>query len=63
MMRKGKTAGLLLQITKPIHRTGKCCIMDSGFAVLDGLLEVKHLGVYGMMVVKQKAFLAKGYTR
>jgi roadblock/LC7 domain-containing protein len=56
---KGETVGLLLWITKPIHGTGKCCIMDSGFAVLDGLLELKHLVVYGTMVVKQKRFWPK----
>ena len=40
---KGKTAGLLLQLCQGIFSTGKVIILDSGFYVLQGLVELKKL--------------------
>ena len=37
----GKTVGLLLHLTEPIHNTGKVVILDSGFCVLKGIVELK----------------------
>ncbi len=37
----GKTIGLLLRLTKPVWGTGKVVILDSGFCVLKGIIELK----------------------
>ena len=50
---KGKTVGLMLQMTSPIHGTGKVVMTDSRFCVLDGLMELKRVGVYSSTVVKK----------
>ena len=57
---KGKTVGLVLRMTRSIQGTYKCVIMDSGFAVLDALIELKKVGVLGSMVVKKKRYWPKG---
>src|SRR5687767_1176057 len=49
----GKTIGLTCPMTLPIHHTEKVVVMDSGFCVLDGLLELKIVGVFGLMIVKK----------
>ena len=41
-----KTATLMLEITKPVHHTGKVISMDSGFCVSVGILAMHHFGVY-----------------
>ena len=37
----GKTTGILLQLTKPVWSTGKVFVLDSGFCVLQALVELK----------------------
>ena len=56
---KGKTVGLMCQLTAPIHHTGKVVIMDSGFGVLEGLLQLKGLGVHGSAVIKKRCYWPK----
>ena len=56
---KGKTVGLMCCMTVPIHHMGKVVIMDSGFGVLKGLLELKKLGVYGLVVIKKCCYWPK----
>ena len=41
---KGKTVGTLLCRTQPIHRAGRLVVLDSGFCVLQGLVELKKVG-------------------
>ncbi len=38
----GKMVGLLLRLTKPVWGTGKVVILDSGFSVLKGIIELKR---------------------
>jgi hypothetical protein len=57
---KGKTSGLLLRMTSPIHGTGKVVIMDSGFCVLDALLALKSVGVFGSALIKKRRYWPKG---
>jgi hypothetical protein len=49
----GKTVGLLLRITKPIWNRVKVIILDSGFCVLKGLIELKKKGLYAAALVKK----------
>ena len=37
---KGKTIGTLLRLSHPIHGTGKVVVLDSGFCVLQGIVEL-----------------------
>ena len=60
MSEKGKTVGLVLRMTTHIHGTGKVVVMDSGFCVLDALLELKIRGVYGSAVIKKRKYWPKG---
>jgi hypothetical protein len=43
---KGKTVGLLLRLTRSIWNTGRLVILDSGFCVLKGIIELKKKGVH-----------------
>ena len=49
-----KTAALMLNMTKPIHNTGKVVTMDSGFFVAAGILALNHVGVYGQALIKKR---------
>ena len=42
---KGKTIGLLRRLTKPLYSTGKVVVLDSGFCILEGLIELRKKGV------------------
>ena len=44
--RGGKTVGLLLRMSKLLWRTGKVVVLDSGFCVLKGLIELKSRNLY-----------------
>ena len=41
-----RTIGLLLRLCKDLYHRGKVVILDSGFCVLDGLIELRKKGVY-----------------
>lgn len=56
----GKTVGLLLRLTRPIWNTGKVVILDSGFCVLKGLIELKKKGVFASALIKKRRFWPKG---
>ena len=43
---EGKTVGLLLCVLEPIFAKGMVVILDSGFCVLRGIIELKKCGVY-----------------
>ena len=40
----GKTVGLLLRLSKSLYSTGKVIIVDSGFCVLQGIVELRKKG-------------------
>ena len=51
----GSTIGTLLHLSKPVHGTGKIFILDSGFCVLQGLIELKKRGCFA--IKKQRYWL------
>ena len=59
MEQSGKTVGLVLQMCKPLFSTGKAVVMDSGFAVLDALIQLRRNGVFGLIMVKKRKYWPK----
>ena len=55
---KGQMIGTQLHLTEPVWGTGKIVVLDSGFCVLQGLIELKKKGVYAHALIK-KTILAK----
>ena len=49
---QGKTVGLLLRVLEPIFTRGNVVILDSGFCVLKGIVELKKRGVYASALIK-----------
>ena len=52
----GKTVGLLVHLCSSLFSTGKVVILDSGFCVLKGLIELRKLGVFASALIKKDAF-------
>jgi len=50
------TATLMLEMTKPIHNTGRVVSMDSGFCVTAGILAMHDHGVYGQSLIKKRRY-------
>ena len=50
---KGRTIGTLLHLTEPVWGTGKIVVLDSGFCVLQGLIELKKKEVYAHALIKK----------
>lgn len=48
------TVGLLMRLTKLLHGTGKVVMLDSGFCVLNGIIELKKLGVHASALMKKE---------
>ena len=46
-----KTVDLLLDMTEPIHRTGKVVTGDSGFCVTAGVTALHAHGVFGQFLI------------
>jgi Transposase IS4 len=57
----GKTVGLLLRLIKPLWGTAKMVVLDSGFCVLKGIIELKKRGVYAASLIKKRRYWPK-YT-
>ena len=57
--RGGKTVGLLLQMTKNIWNTGRLIILDSGFCVLKGIVELQQHGLYASALIKKRHYWPK----
>ena len=49
----GKTVGLLLQVLKNYFSTGRSIILDSGFCVPRGIVELKKEGIYAGALIKK----------
>ena len=49
----GKTVGLLMCLAQTIYNSGRVIILDSGFCVLAGLLQLLKKGLYASAVVKK----------
>ena len=56
---KLKTIRLILRITKSIHHSSRVVIMDSGFCVLRGIIELAKKRVYGSAVIKKIRYWTK----
>ena len=52
----GPTGGLLLRLTKSLFFSGKVVILDSGFCVLQALIELKKKGVFATAVIKKRRY-------
>ena len=49
----------MVRMTKPIHGTGKVVVMDSGFCVAKGIVEMEKKGVYGQALIKKRRYWPK----
>jgi hypothetical protein len=48
-----------MEITEPIHRTGKIVTGDSGFCVTQGVLALHDAGVLGQLLIKKRKYWPK----
>jgi hypothetical protein len=55
----GPTCGLLLRLCETLYHTGKVVILDSGFCVLQGLVELRKVGVFASAVIKKRRYWPK----
>ena len=55
----GNTTSLLLRLCSPIFHTGKLVILDSGFCVLQAIIELKKRGVYSSALIKKRRYWPK----
>ncbi len=51
-----KMVDLLLDMTEPIHRTGKVVTGDSGFCVTSGVMALHAHGVFGQFLIKKRQY-------
>ena len=52
----GKTVGLLLRIMKRYFSTGRYIILDSGFCVLKGFIQLRKKGVFDCAVIENRRY-------
>ena len=52
----GKTVVTILQCKRPIWNCAKVVIMDSGFCVTKGLVELRNKGVFGSALIKKRIY-------
>ena len=55
----GKTVGLLMSMCKNLYSTGKVVILDSGFCVLQGIIELRKKGVFAGALIKKRKYWPK----
>ena len=55
-----KTVNLLLEMTKPLHGTGKVVTGDSGFCVTMGMIVLVKHGAHSQFLIKKRRFWPKG---
>ena len=56
---QGKTVGLLLRVLEPIFGKGHMVVLDGGFCVLKGIVELKKRGVYASALIKKQKYWPK----
>ena len=54
-----RTIHLLLSLCKSIYGAGKLVILDSGFCVLQGLIELRKVGVFAAALIKKRRYWPK----
>ena len=55
----GKICGTLLQLTRPVHGSGKVFVLDSGFCVFQAIVELKKRGVFTHALIKKRRYWPK----
>ena len=55
----GSTVGLLLRMLTPIFHKGYVVILDSGFCVLKGIIELRKKGVFASALIKKRRYWPK----
>lgn len=55
----GTTIGLLLRLTRNLWNSGKVVVLDSGFCVLQGIIELRRKGVFAASVIKKRRYWPK----
>ena len=56
---RGSTIGLMIRCTKSLHGTGKVVVLDSGFCMLKGVIELKKRGVFPAALIKKRRYWPK----
>ena len=56
---KVSTVGLLQRLTKRLWHTSKTIILDSGFCVLQGFVELCKMGVFAAALIKKRKYWPK----
>lgn len=56
---RGKTVGLMLRMCQSIFHTGKLVVLDSGFCVLKGIVELMKVGVFASALIKKRRYWPK----
>ena len=52
----GKTTGLLLRLTKPLYGSGSIVVMDSGFCVVQAIIELWKKGIFSSALIKKRRY-------
>ena len=52
----GKTVGLLLRMLKSYFASGKYVVLDSGFCVLKGIIELRKRGLFACALIKKRRY-------
>ncbi len=52
----GKTVGLLLRLTRSIWHTATALVLDSGFCVVKGIVELRKKGVFAAALIKKRRY-------
>ncbi len=60
---KAPTITTLLEMSKPIHRTGKVVTGYSGFCVTKGVLALHDAGVFGQFLIKKRKYWPQSIPR
>ena len=55
----GSTVGMLLRMLAPIYHKGFIVILDSGFCVLKGIIELRKKGVFASALIKKRQYWPK----
>ena len=58
-----KMVGILLWVTRVLLSTEKEVIMESGFCVHKGLLEIRKRGIYRSALIKERLYWPRGVHR
>ena len=58
----GRTVGTLLHLMKSQFGTGKTVVLNSGFCVLQGLVELKKNDIYAHDLIKKRRYWPKHFT-